>query len=86
MSSFKPAVDIARAMENRVSVIRADVAGRTADLVSYGSSGIVDPGGTVRQSARRLAEDLLVADLDEHVFDANAPTAADRLTVKSRER
>ncbi len=56
--------DIARAIENRVSVIRADVAGRTADLVSYGSSGIVDPGGTVLQSAQRLTEDLLVADLE----------------------
>jgi 5-aminopentanamidase len=57
-------VDIARAMENSVSVIRADVAGRTADLVSYGSSGIVDPDGTVLQSTQRLTEDLLVADLD----------------------
>ncbi len=57
-------VDIARAIENGVSVIRADVAGRTADLVSYGSSGIVDPDGTVLQSAQRLSEDLLVADLD----------------------
>lgn len=58
------AVDIARAVENGVSVIRADVAGRTADLVSYGSSCIVDRTGTVLQSAQRLAEDLLVADLD----------------------
>lgn len=57
-------VDIARAMDNSVSVIRADVAGCTADLVSYGSSGIVDPDGMVLQSARRLTEDLLVADLD----------------------
>jgi len=32
-------VDIARAVENRIWVIRADVAGRTAELVSYGSSG-----------------------------------------------
>jgi len=54
---------IARARENSVWVIRADVAGRTADLVSYGSSGIVDPDGTVLQSARRLTEDLLVAEL-----------------------
>jgi 5-aminopentanamidase len=59
-------VDIALAIDNGVTVVRADVAGRTADLVSYGSSGIVDPGGTVRQSARRLAEDLLVADLHAH--------------------
>ncbi|HEY2739011.1 MAG TPA: carbon-nitrogen hydrolase family protein [Thermoanaerobaculia bacterium] len=56
--------DIARATENSVSVIRADVAGRTADLVSYGSSGVVGPDGTVLQSARRLTEDLLVVDLD----------------------
>jgi len=56
--------DIARARENSVWVIRADVAGRTADRVSYGSSGIVDPEGTVLQSARRLTEDLLVAELD----------------------
>ena len=45
-------------------VIRADVAGRAGERVSYGSSGIVDPAGTVLQSARRLAEDLLVADID----------------------
>jgi predicted amidohydrolase len=56
--------DIARARENRVWVLRADVAGRTADRVSYGSTGIVAPGGTVLQSARRLTEDLLVAELD----------------------
>jgi predicted amidohydrolase len=56
--------DIARATENRVWVIRADVAGRAGELVSYGSSGIVDPAGKVLQSARRLAEDLLVADID----------------------
>jgi predicted amidohydrolase len=57
-------VDIARAIENSVSVIRADVAGRTADLVSYGSSGIVNRDGIVLQTAQRLSEDLLVADLD----------------------
>ena len=57
-------VDIARAIENSVSVIRADVAGRTADLVSYGSSSIVNRDGIVLQTAQRLSEDLLVADLD----------------------
>src|SRR6267142_2079882 len=57
-------VDIALAIDNGVTVVRADVAGRTADLVSYGSSGIVDPEGTVLQSAQRLSEDLLVADID----------------------
>ena len=38
-------VDIARAVENSMWVIRADVAGRTDALVSYGSSRIVDPDG-----------------------------------------
>jgi len=57
-------VDITRARENNVSVIRADVAGRADGMVSYGSSGIVDPRGRVLVSAQRLCEDLLVADLE----------------------
>jgi predicted amidohydrolase len=57
-------VDIARARESRVYVIRADVAGRTDGLVSYGSSEIVDLDGTVLRSARRLHEDLIIAALD----------------------
>jgi predicted amidohydrolase len=56
-------VDIARAVENSVFVIRADVAGRTENLVSYGSSGIVDRNGMVLQSARQLDADLLVAEI-----------------------
>jgi predicted amidohydrolase len=56
-------VDIARAIENRVWIIRADVAGRTAELVSDGASGIVDPHGMVLRSAGRSTEDLLVAEI-----------------------
>jgi predicted amidohydrolase len=56
-------VDIARAVENSVSVIRADVAGRTESLVSYGSSRIVDADGMVLRSARQLGPDLIVADI-----------------------
>jgi 5-aminopentanamidase len=55
--------DIARAVENSVSVIRADVAGRTVSLISYGSSSIVDPDGMVLQSARQLVPGLIVADI-----------------------
>jgi predicted amidohydrolase len=55
--------DIARSVENSVAVIRADIAGRTESLVSYGSSGIVDPDGMVLQSARQLSPDLIVADI-----------------------
>ena len=55
--------DIARAMENRVFVIRADVAGRADGRVSYGSSGIVNPEGLVLQSAQPLTEGLLVVSI-----------------------
>ena len=57
-------VDIQRAVENSMWVIRADVFGRTSELVSYGSSGIVNPDGIVVQSARVLCEDLIVAEID----------------------
>ena len=56
-------VDIARAVENSVYVIRADVAGRNEGLASYGSSGIVDPDGVVLRSSRQLVPDLLVAEI-----------------------
>jgi predicted amidohydrolase len=55
--------DIARAVENGVSVVRADVVGRTGDLVSYGSSGIVGRSGTVLGAAQRLEAGLVVADI-----------------------
>ncbi len=57
-------VDVARAVENSVFVIRADFAGSAEGLVSYGSSGIVDPDGTVLRSARRLGPDLLLAEIE----------------------
>ena len=56
-------VDIARAVDS-MWVIRADVAGRTGELVSYGSSGIVDPDGMVVKSARQMGDDLIVAEID----------------------
>jgi predicted amidohydrolase len=56
--------DIARATENRVFVIRADVAGRSGELASYGSSAIVDRDGVVLRSGRSLEPDLLIAEID----------------------
>jgi predicted amidohydrolase len=56
-------VDIARAVENSVSVIRADVAGRTAGLVACGTSGIVDPDGMVLATATP-GDNLVVADIE----------------------
>ena len=55
--------DIARATENRVPVIRADVAGRAGHLVSYGSTGVVNPNGAVVASAPELVAELVIAEL-----------------------
>jgi predicted amidohydrolase len=57
------AVDIARARDNDVMIVRADVAGRTAKLVSFGSSAIVDAHGTVLCAGEALREDILVAEV-----------------------
>jgi len=57
------AVDIARARDNDVMIVRADVAGRTADRVSFGSSAIVDARGTVLRTGKALSEDILVAEV-----------------------
>jgi predicted amidohydrolase len=65
-------VDIALAKENKIWVIRADVSGRTKGMVSYGSSGIIDPHGNVLQSPHQLTEELIVADLE---VSAPEPTA-----------
>ena len=56
-------VDIARAVENSVSVVRADVTGRALNLVSYGSSEIIDPDGMTLVSAEFLQSDLIIADI-----------------------
>ena len=65
-------VDIALAKENNIWVIRADVSGRTNGMVSYGSSGIIDPHGNGLQSPHQLTEELIVADLE---VSAPEPTA-----------
>ena len=57
------AVDIARARDNHVVIVRADVAGRTATRVSLGSSAIVDPRGRVVRAAQPLREEILVAEI-----------------------
>ena len=56
--------DIARAREHKVSVVRADVAGRADGLVSYGSSGIVDHEGSVLQAAKPFEVGLITADIE----------------------
>src|SRR5258708_32470177 len=54
------AVDMARARDNGVMIIRADVAGRTADRVSFGSSAIVDALGTVLPGGKAVRAATLV--------------------------
>ncbi|MEO8200057.1 MAG: carbon-nitrogen hydrolase family protein [Gemmatimonadota bacterium] len=55
--------DVAMARENGVCVVRADVAGETAELMSYGASGLVDQGGRVLCSAREHQADLIFAEI-----------------------
>jgi predicted amidohydrolase len=69
------AVDIARARDNHVMIVRADVAGHTADRVSFGSSAIVDARGTVLRAGAALREDILVAEVR-----AEGQAAPDRAT------
>ena len=56
--------DIVLATENGTSAVRADVAGRTDDLMTCGSSGIVDRAGIVLQSAQPFSTGIIVADID----------------------
>jgi predicted amidohydrolase len=71
------AIDVARAVEHRVWVIRADVAGENGDLMSYGSSGIVDPDGNVVREACLGSPDFLVAEIGER-FPTSVATRARR--------
>jgi predicted amidohydrolase len=59
--AWSRAVDIARARDNGVMIVRADVAGRAANRVSFGSSAVVDAGGMVLRTGAALSEDILVA-------------------------
>jgi predicted amidohydrolase len=76
--------DIARAIENRMWVVRADVAGCTDDFVSHGSSAIVRPDGAVLQAARPLTEDLLVAEIDPDRFPAGGQIRSSSATHSVR--
>lgn len=61
-------VDVSIATSNHLWVIRADVAGRTTELASFGSSAIVAPDGTVVGTACPMTEDLLVAEIPSPPF------------------
>jgi predicted amidohydrolase len=56
-------VDVALAIQHGLWVIRADVAGCTAGLVSDGASGIVSPDGQLVAASCYRSEDLLIAEI-----------------------
>lgn len=58
------ACDIARAVDNTVWVVRADVAGRTAAHASDGATCVVDPNGSIMSTAQPHSEDLLVVEIN----------------------
>jgi predicted amidohydrolase len=51
------------AKENNIWVIRADVAGVCGERISYGSSGIVAPGGMIVKTAKLSSPDLIVSNI-----------------------
>jgi predicted amidohydrolase len=55
---------IARAVENTVTVVVADIAGRQEGRLALGSSRIIDPDGAVLAWADPCSESLLIADVE----------------------
>jgi predicted amidohydrolase len=74
--SLARSCDTRRATELQVSIIRADVVGRSSNLISYGCSAIIDSSGTVLKSASPFSESLLVAQIEADV--ASPVCRADR--------
>src|SRR5262249_5981908 len=69
---------IARAAENGLGVVRADVAGSNGTLMSYGSTGVVDPGGKVVRTAVEEREDFVIVEIDERSRSGTALVAGAR--------
>ena len=76
VGGFSRAVDIARARDTKGIIVRADVAGRMADRVSFGSSAIVDARGTVVRAGRDLSENILVAEVHTNGQDRVATSSS----------
>lgn len=62
--------DVARARENHLPVVRADVAGRADGLECHGASGIVDRNGTVLRAASQHEAELVVGEIEVKPFAA----------------
>jgi predicted amidohydrolase len=57
------ACDVTRAVENSAYVVRADVTGTSASLISYGTTAITGPDGRLIQAAGQDAEALIVGEV-----------------------
>jgi predicted amidohydrolase len=57
---------VARAVENSVSVVVADIAGRQGGRFALGTSAVIDPDGVVLARAASDASSLLVAEIEPH--------------------
>lgn len=57
-------LDTSRAVDNGVAIVRADVAGRAGDLLSYGTSAIIDRRGQLLASAKEFfTSQLLIGEI-----------------------
>ncbi len=68
---------IARAVENSVTVVVADVAGRQGDRFTDGFSAVIDPDGRVLAKARSGGEELLIIDVEPQRREAKDPRGWD---------
>ena len=57
-------IDIARAIEKNVTIIRSDVAGRTSQLVSYGTTAIIGADGRILGAVEPCRTGLIVAEIE----------------------
>lgn len=63
VSDLARQADAKLAIKHGVTIIRADVAGDSSALVSYGSTEIVAPDGTVLAAAQRLTTGMIASEL-----------------------
>lgn len=63
VTAYARRIDITIATDNNIFVARSDVAGHTDDLIAYGSSCMIAPGGNLLRSAKRSCESLIIADI-----------------------
>ena len=68
---------IARAVENTVTVVVADIAGRQGDRYALGTSAIVDPNGVVLAKADPESPGLVMADVERERHQMTDPRGWD---------